>query len=164
MDIADSILGHLATYSRVWSPLSDVVLVCSDGLLPAHKLVLAALSPLLRSALAEADTWDETVSVVMPDFSIQQVSRYLADIFTCEDLGQHPEINAVFGHCVGEISPLVDIIDIKDECLTPLQTDSSQLADIETLPIPPIFLYFLFPTSQNSATVAAYASACPSVP
>ena len=65
----DSILGHLATYSRVWSPLSDVVLVCSDGLLPAHKLVLAALSPLLRSALAEADTWDETVSVVMPDFS-----------------------------------------------------------------------------------------------
>ena len=28
---ADSILGHLATYSRVWSPLSDVVLVCSDG-------------------------------------------------------------------------------------------------------------------------------------
>ena len=55
---ADCILGHLATYSRVWSPLSDVVLVCSDGLLPAHKLVLAALSPLLRSALAEADTWD----------------------------------------------------------------------------------------------------------
>ena len=132
---ADSILGHLATYSRVWSPLSDVVLVCSDGLLPAHKLVLAALSPLLRSALAEADTWDETVSVVMPDFSIQQVSRYLADIFTCEDLGQHPEINAVFGHCVEEVSPLVDIIDIKDECLMPPQTNSSPLADIETAPI-----------------------------
>ena len=139
---ADSILGHLATYSRVWSPLSDVVLVCSDGLLPAHKLVLAALSPLLRSALAEADTWDETVSVVMPDFSIQQVSRYLADIFTCEDLGQHPEINAVFGHCVEEISPLVDIIDIKDECLT--QTNSSPLADIET---------GLFSHAQNGESV-----------
>ena len=111
------------------------MLVCSDGLLPAHKLVLAALSPLLRSALAEADTWDETVSVVMPDFSIQQVSRYLADIFTCEDLGQHPEINAVFGHCVEEISPLVDIIDIKDECLMPPQTNSSPLADIENGPI-----------------------------
>ena len=58
-EIADSILRHLATYSRVWSPLSDVVLVCSDGLLPAHKLVLVALSPLLRSALAEAATWDQ---------------------------------------------------------------------------------------------------------
>ena len=80
--------------------------------------MLAALSPLLCSVLGESDTWeDETVSVVMPDFSIQQVSRYLADIFTCEDLGQHPEINAVLGHCVEEISPLVDIIDIKDECL-----------------------------------------------
>ena len=97
--------------------------------------MLAALSPLLCSMLAEADTWDETVSVVMPDFSIQQVSQYLADIFTCEDLGQHPEINSVFGHCVKEISPLVDIIDIKDECLTSLQTDSSPLADIETSPI-----------------------------
>ena len=38
--------------------------------------MLAALSPLLCSVLGEADTWeDETVSVVMPDFSIQQVSQ-----------------------------------------------------------------------------------------
>ena len=132
---ADSILQYLATCSNTWSSLTDVVIICKDGLLPAHKLVLAALSPLLCSMLEEADTWDETVSVLMPDFSIQQVSPYLADIFTCEDLGQHPEINSVFGHFVEEISPLVDIIDIKDECLTPLQTDSSQLADIETSPI-----------------------------
>ena len=132
---ADSILQYLATCSNTWSSLTDVVIICKDGLLPAHKLVLAALSPLLCSMLGEADTWDETVSVLMPDFSIQQVSPYLADIFTCEDLGQHPEINSVFGHFVEEISPLVDIIDIKDECLTPLQTDSSQLADIETSPI-----------------------------
>ena len=132
---ADSILQYLATCSNTWSSLTDVVIICKDGLLPAHKLVLAALSPLLCSMLGEADTWDETVSVLMPDFSIQQVSPYLADIFTCEDLGQHPEINSVFGHFVEEISPLVDIIDIKDECLTPLQTDSSQLADVETSPI-----------------------------
>ena len=87
--------------------------------------MLAALSPLLCSVLGEADTWeDETVSVVMPDFSIQQVSRYLADIFTCEDLGQHPEINLVLGRCVEDIAPLVDTIDLKDECLTSLQTPS----------------------------------------
>ena len=131
----DSFLQYLATCSNTWNSLTNVAIICYDGLLPAHKLVLAALSPLLCSMLAEADTWDETVSVVMPDFSIQQVSQYLADIFTCEDLGQHPEINSVFGHCVKEISPLVDIIDVKDECLTSLQTDSSPLADIETSPI-----------------------------
>ena len=79
------------------------MLVCSDGLLPAHKLVLAALSPLLRSALAEADTWDQeenNISIIMPDFSTQQLSRYLADIWTCEDLGHHPDVNIVLGHIV----------------------------------------------------------------
>ena len=115
---ADSILQYLATCSNTWSSLTDVVIICKDGLLPAHKLVLAALSPLLCSMLGEADTWGETVSVLMPDFSIQQVSPYLADIFTCEDLGQHPEINIVLGHCVEVLSPLVDTIDIKDEYLT----------------------------------------------
>ena len=97
---ADCILGHLATYSRVWSPLSDVVLVCRDGLLPAHKLVLAALSPLLRSALAEADTWDQEnkLSVLMPDFSMLQMSQYFADLWKCSDMKQHSDINFVFGH------------------------------------------------------------------
>ena len=97
---ADSILSHLATYSRVWSPLSDVVLVCRDGLLPAHKLVLAALSPLLRSALTEADTWDQEnkLSVLMPDFSMLQMSQYFADLWKCSDMKQHSDINFVFGH------------------------------------------------------------------
>ena len=34
----------------------------------------------------------------MPDFSAQQLSRYLADIWICEDLGHHPDVNIVLGH------------------------------------------------------------------
>ena len=34
----------------------------------------------------------------MLDTFTEQVSRYLADIFTCPDLAHHPELNSVLGH------------------------------------------------------------------
>ena len=37
---ADCILQHLATCSNTWSSLTNVAIICSDGLLPAHKLVI----------------------------------------------------------------------------------------------------------------------------
>ena len=66
------------------------------------------------------------------------MSRYLADIFTCTDLGQHPEINTVLGHRVGDGQPLEDIIDVKEEPFnsTHLHTDPAKCEEVKaTIPL-----------------------------
>ena len=63
------------------------------------------------------------------------MSHYLADIFTCTDLGQHPEINTVLGHRVGDGLPLEDIIDVKEEPLTSIHTEAETAKCEETIPL-----------------------------
>ena len=41
---ADCILQHLATCSNTWSSLTNVAIICSDGLLPAHNPAVVSLS------------------------------------------------------------------------------------------------------------------------
>ena len=66
------------------------------------------------------------------------MSHYLADIFTCTDLGQHLEINTVLGHRVGDGQPLEDIIDVKEEPFnsTHLHTDPAKCEEVKaTIPL-----------------------------
>ena len=43
------------------------------------------------------DRWDEPVSIVMPDFSVNQLSTYLEDLFQCENMEKYSELNNIFG-------------------------------------------------------------------
>ena len=63
--------------------MCDVSLVCRDGRVPCHQVVLAALSPLLRSLLRSLDTGDieDRVTIVLPDLTVQEVDTFLANIY-----------------------------------------------------------------------------------
>ena len=60
--------------------MTDVVIRCSDGSVPVHKLVLASISDMFCSMLSE-DTWDEVISVMLPDFEVATVMKYFENLF-----------------------------------------------------------------------------------
>ena len=72
---AGCILQHLASCS---DSATDVVLQCGDGAVGGHRLVLAAISPMLHAVFRE-DSWDEDILILLPDISVDQVKKYLSD-------------------------------------------------------------------------------------
>ena len=58
----------------------DVILRCPDGSVPCHRLLLASLSPLLCSVLS-GDTWDEAITVMMPDLSVQDLETFFENLY-----------------------------------------------------------------------------------
>lgn len=57
---------------------ADVVLVAADGIrVKAHRLVLCAACKLLRKALSNASDLDDETVVVVPDFTGEQIQRFL---------------------------------------------------------------------------------------
>ena len=73
---------------------SDVRIQCSDGSLSAHKLVLASVSKMLYEEFKEND-WDETVSVIMPEYSVSDISKYLQNVY--KNKPGNPSINKTLG-------------------------------------------------------------------
>ena len=81
---------------------SDVIILCSDGVIPTHKLVLASISKMLYYAFKE-DTWDERISILMPDFTVDQMSKYLENLYCGRDVAQFSLINSCLNY--QEIDP-----------------------------------------------------------
>ena len=63
--------------------VSSLSLVCGDGVLASHKLVLATVSPFISSVLATIPTGDH-VTLVMPDFCVDEVELVLQTIISEE--------------------------------------------------------------------------------
>ena len=89
----------LLQYLSARDTVRDVTLLCSDGAVPGQKVVLAALSPMLHSVFCQ-HIWDEEVSLSIPDFTVDQISKYLDDVFHSTSLVEHPQINRMLGHQV----------------------------------------------------------------
>ena len=53
---------------------ADVSLRCRDGAVAGHRLVLAALSPMLCRAFRELGGDEEKVCIQLPDFTTEQVN------------------------------------------------------------------------------------------
>ena len=60
-------------------PVSNVSLVCRDGVVYTHKIVLASVSGFVKTLLSDIPTGDH-VSVFLPDFFRKDVIEYLHDI------------------------------------------------------------------------------------
>ena len=58
------------------SSVANLRLECRDGAVASHKIVVAGLSGLLRSLLADIPAGDE-VTVIMPDFAAREVDTFL---------------------------------------------------------------------------------------
>ena len=96
---ADLIFKYLSDslYSNGGSDkTSDVSILCRDGVVTSHKLVLASISRMLYQDFKD-NIWDETVFITMPDFSVAEVSKYLKDYYSSNDLSQHSDLNKCFG-------------------------------------------------------------------
>jgi len=75
---------------------SDVLITCCDGQVKAHKLVLASISQMLYSEFKQ-NTWDETLSIVLPDYSLPEVTHYLKAVYSCQDINKFKNFNQMIG-------------------------------------------------------------------
>ena len=93
-----NILQHLSCSSLgSGDPTADVVIHCSDGRLAGHRLVLASISGMLHEELL-CNSADDLTSVMMPDFSLDQVSSYLHHVYACQDVEKFQDINTSIGY------------------------------------------------------------------
>ena len=60
-------------------PVSNVSLVCRDGVVYSHKIVLASVSGFVKTLLSDIPTGDH-VSVFLPDFFRKDVEKFLQNI------------------------------------------------------------------------------------
>ena len=76
-----SILTYLTTsLSDGSDTTADVLIHCSNGIVPTHRLVLASISSMLSSVFKQ-DSWDETITLMLKDFSVDQISEYLLNFY-----------------------------------------------------------------------------------
>ena len=96
-DFVDFIFDHMVSSHQSGKDVtSDVILLCRDGPLPGHKLVLAAVSEMFHAIFRE-DSWDEVITILMPDFTRAVLADYFEKIFKFRVLDQAHEFNACIG-------------------------------------------------------------------
>ena len=56
--------------------VSNVTILCQDGLMNTHKIIMAGISDFIKSILAEIPVGDQ-VTLFMPDFRAEDIERFL---------------------------------------------------------------------------------------
>ena len=74
-------------------PVSNVSLVCRDGVVYSHKIVLASVSGFVKTLLSDIPTGDH-VSVFLPDFNFREVENFLENILLRRQNNHHGLIEA----------------------------------------------------------------------
>ena len=92
---------------------SDLVLRCSDGVVAAHQLVLASISPVLHAEF-RLNKFDEVISISAPDVSSHAMSRYLDAVYQCGDLSCYEDISSMLGFRFANSNPVHNVPDIHD--------------------------------------------------
>ena len=59
----------------------DVILRCQDGSVPCHKVVLAALSPMLETILGEVTGEEPPTIIILPDIKIRDLTAFLTEFY-----------------------------------------------------------------------------------
>jgi len=93
---------------------ADVLIHCSDGQIPGQKLVLASISKMFYS-IFKNDNWDEPITILLPDFSVHQMTQYFEDLYKCAGVQKYSQINEVLA--LGD-----DLIIIKPDPMKYLET------------------------------------------
>jgi len=81
---SDRILAYLrSSFFDGSDSTADVLLHCSNGVIPTHRLVLASISSMLASIFKQdAYAWNEsTIVILMSDFTVEQVSNYFENLY-----------------------------------------------------------------------------------
>ena len=75
---------------------SDVTIVCHDGRIPAHKLVVASISPMLYNSMKNVEQ-EERIWIFIPDFSVQELKQYLQCVYSLQENKQCTELKRTLG-------------------------------------------------------------------
>ena len=76
---------------------ADVFIFCSNGVVQTHRLVLASISNMLMSIFKQ-ESWDESISLMLVDFTAEQISEYLSEFF---EYGSKIHDNSLVGNALG---------------------------------------------------------------
>ena len=76
---------------------SSVKVVCSNGVLTVYKMVLASISPMLCSAMKGISS-EDIETILIPDFTTDQISKYLKLVCQGQDFSRYTDINKVIGY------------------------------------------------------------------
>ena len=72
--------GQMVMRERIDMSQGDVILQCEDGSVPCHKVVLAALSPMLETILREV-TGEEPPTIILPDIKLRTLTTFLTEFY-----------------------------------------------------------------------------------
>jgi len=76
--------------------VSNVTILCQDGLMNTHKIILAGISDIIKSILAEIPVGDQ-VTLFMPDFRAEDIERFLLRIMKGSITDQNVDLARAFG-------------------------------------------------------------------
>ena len=95
----DCVLEYLQS-SRS-SPMSaDVSIITGDGVrVPSHKLVLAAISPMLKQSMEEG-----TTTIMMPEYSAEHLEEYFDSLYSCQNIGGYSDISNDLGVFISPVA------------------------------------------------------------
>ena len=93
---AVNLLEYLKTSRDSVKSSSDVIINCQDGVLLAHQLILASISPMLYAEFCQ-NKYEETITICMPGMAASFMSSYLDAIYSCQDLAVYCDINKLLG-------------------------------------------------------------------
>ena len=87
------ILQHLQHH-----PGHDVTIICRDGSLMTHQLVLACVSPMLRTEMSLLGSSDDMLTISMPDLTKEHLTDFLASLYQCKDLASNQCPTVLLSH------------------------------------------------------------------
>ena len=75
---------------------ANVTLVCADGNLASHKIVVAGVSTFIKNILADYPIGDD-VTIMLPDFSLSEVEVFLKTVCSSVEELRHFGLSSAFG-------------------------------------------------------------------
>ena len=93
---------------------SDVLVICCDGQISTHKLVLASISQMLYTEF-KVNIWDEIVYISLPDTNVSDITNYLLCAYNGKSLTEYATVNQLIGCLYEEENIVREPSEIKEE-------------------------------------------------
>ena len=87
---------------------ADVLIYCSNGVIPTHRLVLASISDMLLTVFKQ-DTWDEQIVIMLPDFSTSDLTQCIKSLLMSSKSEKLSDVFNVLGFSTMPINSVSSI-------------------------------------------------------
>ena len=74
---------------------ADVLIHCSNGVIPTHRLVLASISKMFLSIFKQ-NTWDELITVLIPNVTKEELTEALCNLYSGAKKEVDPRLTFLF--------------------------------------------------------------------